>query len=266
MLIADALLVPAWATSDTSQGLKDRGLTMYGQMTAVSWICVGTQGILQGNYETFAAAARRRFWGTFSGRVVLTAGLGGAQPLAATMHGGAALVVEVDRHHIARSMAREAHAPKVLLEIFQRDVIPDAVTDQTSANDALNGCVPHAMSLAEAAVPREPHPQQYIERSMASMTRHAEAMLAFRTRGAATFDYGNNIRVQAPRAGVENTFDIPGFVPEYERPLVCEDKDPFRWAARSGDPDDIRVTDEIVFEMFSDDEPLVDEWEPQERS
>src|SRR5688572_15308062 len=290
VLIANALLVPAWATWETFRELEDRGLTMYGQMTAGSWIYIGTQGILQGTYETFAAAARRHFGGSLSGRVVLTAGLGGmggAQPLAATMNDGIALVVEVDRDRIARrlatsyvdesttqldealdkidtwrrrglarSIALEANAADALPEILQRGVIPDIVTDQTSAHDALNGYVPRGMSLAEAARLRAQQPQQYIERSMASMARHVEAMLAFRARGAVTFDYGNNIRAQAERAGVKNAFDIPGFVPEYVRPLFCEGKGPFRWAALSGDPDDIRVTDEAVLEMFSDDEPL----------
>ena len=290
VLIANALLVPAWATWDTFRDLEDRGLTMYGQMTAGSWIYIGTQGILQGTYETFAAAARRHFGGSLAGRVVLTAGLGGmggAQPLAATMNGGIALVVEVDRERIARrlatkyvdesttqlnealdkidtwkrrrvarSIALEANAAEALPEILHRGVIPDIVTDQTSAHDALNGYVPHGMSLAEAAALREQHPQQYIERSMQSMARHVEAMLGFRARGAVTFDYGNNIRAQAQRAGVKNAFDIPGFVPEYVRPLFCEGKGPFRWAALSGDPDDIRVTDEAVLEMFPDDEPL----------
>jgi urocanate hydratase len=290
VLIANALLVPAWATWETFRDLEDRGLTMYGQMTAGSWIYIGTQGILQGTYETFAAAARRHFGGSLSGRVVLTAGLGGmggAQPLAATMNGGVALVVEVDRDRIARrlatryvdesttdlnealdkigawsrrdiarSIALEGNAAEVLPDILQRGVIPDIVTDQTSAHDALNGYVPHGMSLAEATALRSRHPQQYIERSMGSMARHVEAMLAFRARGAVTFDYGNNIRAQAKRAGVENAFDIPGFVPEYVRPLFCEGKGPFRWAALSGDPDDIRVTDEAVLEMFPDDKPL----------
>ncbi len=290
VLIANALLVPAWATWDTFRDLEDRGLTMYGQMTAGSWIYIGTQGILQGTYETFAAAARRHFGGSLAGRVVLTAGLGGmggAQPLAATMNGGVALVVEVDRERIARrlatkyvdesttqlnealdkidtwkrrrvarSIALEANAAEALPEILHRGVIPDIVTDQTSAHDALNGYVPHGMSLAEAAALRAQHPQQYIERSMQSMARHVGAMLGFRARGAVTFDYGNNIRAQAQRAGVKNAFDIPGFVPEYVRPLFCEGKGPFRWAALSGDPDDIRVTDEAVLEMFPDDEPL----------
>jgi urocanate hydratase len=290
VLIANALLVPAWATWETFRDLEDRGLTMYGQMTAGSWIYIGTQGILQGTYETLAAAARRHFGGSLSGRVVLTAGLGGmggAQPLAATMNGGVALVVEVDgdriarrlatryvdesttdlnealdkidgwqRRGVARSIALEANAADALPQILHRGVIPDIVTDQTSAHDALNGYVPHGMSLAEAATLRARHPQQYIERSMQSMARHVDAMLGFRARGAVTFDYGNNIRAQAQHAGVKNAFDIPGFVPEYVRPLFCEGKGPFRWAALSGDPDDIRVTDEAVLEMFPDDEPL----------
>ena len=290
VLIANALLVPAWATWETFRDPEHRGLTMYGQMTAGSWIYIGTQGILQGTYETFAAAARRHFGGSLSGRVVLTAGLGGmggAQPLAATMNGGVALVVEVDRDRIARrlatkyvdesttqlndaldkigawtsrgiarSIALEGNAADVLPEILQRGVIPDIVTDQTSAHDALNGYIPRGMSLAEAAALRVRDPQQYIERAMQSMARHVDAMLGFRARGAVTFDYGNNIRAQAKRAGVENAFDIPGFVPEYVRPLFCEGKGPFRWAALSGDPDDIHVTDEAVLEMFADDEPL----------
>jgi urocanate hydratase len=290
VLIANALLVPAWATWENFRDLEHRGLTMYGQMTAGSWIYIGTQGILQGTYETFAAAARRHFGGTLSGRVVVTAGLGGmggAQPLAATMNGAAALVIEVDpsriarrlatryvdesttslddaldkiegwrRTRTARSIALQANAADVLPEILQRGVVPDVVTDQTSAHDALNGYIPHGMSLAEAAALRDRDPEAYVERSTASMARHVEAMLSLQSRGAVTFDYGNNIRAQAARAGVENAFDIPGFVPEYVRPLFCEGKGPFRWAALSGDPDDIRVTDEAALEMFADDEPL----------
>src|SRR5687767_552635 len=290
VLIANALLVPAWATWETFRELEDRGLTMYGQMTAGSWIYIGTQGILQGTYETFASVARRHFGGTLSGRVVMTAGLGGmggAQPLAATMNGAAALVIEVDRqriarrlatkyvdesttnlsealdkvagwrrNRIARSIALEANAADALPQILQRDEVPDVLTDQTSAHDALNGYVPHGMSLAEANVLRERDPHTYITRSMTSMARHVEAMLAFKARGAITFDYGNNIRAQAQRAGIENAFDIPGFVPEYVRPLFCEGKGPFRWAALSGDPDDIRMTDDAALEMFADDDAL----------
>jgi len=290
VLIANALLVPAWATWEIFRDLEERGLTMYGQMTAGSWIYIGTQGILQGTYETFAACARRHFGGSLAGRVVVTAGLGGmggAQPLAATMNGAAALVVEVDpariarrlagryldeattsldealekveawrRSRTARSIGLEANAADVLPELARRGVVPDVLTDQTSAHDALHGYVPHGMTLADALVLREGDPDRYVERAMASMARHVEAMLALRARGAVTFDYGNNIRMQAKRAGVENAFDIPGFVPEYVRPLFCEGKGPFRWVALSGDPDDISVTDQTVLEMFADNESL----------
>jgi len=290
VLIANALLVPAWATWETFRDLEHRGLTMYGQMTAGSWIYIGTQGILQGTYETFAAAARRHFGGSLHGRLVVSAGLGGmggAQPLAATMNGAAALIAEVDplriqrrlatgyldeatpsldealvrvldsrRNGTARSIAVEANASEVLPELIRRDVIPDILTDQTSAHDALNGYVPGGMSFADAQLLRDRDPEQYVEHSMRSMAQHVEAMLRLRTRGAVTFDYGNNIRAQAQRAGVEKAFDIPGFVPEYVRPLFCEGKGPFRWAALSGDPDDIAVTDEAALEMFADDAPL----------
>jgi urocanate hydratase len=290
VLIANALLVPAWATWETFRDLEHRGLTMYGQMTAGSWIYIGTQGILQGTYETFAAAARRHFGGSLRGRLVVSAGLGGmggAQPLAATMNGAAALMVDVDPQRIrrrletryldeatasldeavsrvlewrrdgeARSIGVEANASEVLPELLRRDVIPDVLTDQTSAHDALNGYVPGGMSFTDAELLRDQHPDQYVERSLQSMARHVEAMLMLKARGAVTFDYGNNIRAQATRAGVENAFDIPGFVPEYVRPLFCEGKGPFRWAALSGDPDDIAVTDESALEMFADDAPL----------
>jgi urocanate hydratase len=290
VIIANSLLVPAWATWENFRDLEHRGLTMYGQMTAGSWIYIGTQGILQGTYETFAAAARRHFGGTLSGRTVVTAGLGGmggAQPLAATMNGAAALIIEVDRHRIARrletryldaatssldealqtlatwrhdrvarSIALEANAADVLPELVRRGVVPDVLTDQTSAHDALNGYVPGGMTLADAVRMREHTPDTYVERSMQSMARHVEAMLALQSRGAVTFDYGNNIRAQARNAGVKNAFDIPGFVPEYVRPLFCEGKGPFRWAALSGDPDDIRVTDDAVLDMFADDSAL----------
>ena len=290
VIIANALLVPAWATWENFRELEHRGLTMYGQMTAGSWIYIGTQGILQGTYETFAAAARRHFDGTLSGRTVVTAGLGGmggAQPLAATMNGAAALVIEVDRQRIerrletryldvatsdldealqmletwrrdrvARSIGLEGNAADVLPELVRRGVVPDVLTDQTSAHDALNGYVPGGMTLAEAMRLREREPDGYVARSMQSMARHVEAMIALRARGAVTFDYGNNIRAQAKHAGVKNAFDIPGFVPEYVRPLFCEGKGPFRWAALSGDPDDIRVTDDAALEMFADDAAL----------
>jgi urocanate hydratase len=290
VLIANSLLVPAWATWETFRDLEDRGLTMYGQMTAGSWIYIGTQGILQGTYETFAAAANRHFGGSLAGRTVVTAGLGGmggAQPLAATMNGAAALVVEVDPARIARRLATryldeattsldvaiarvsdwrasgvarsiglEGNASDVLPELVKRNVVPDVLTDQTSAHDALNGYVPGGMSLADARAMRDTQPQRYVERAMHSMARHVDAMLALKRRGAVTFDYGNNIRAQATRAGCENAFDIPGFVPEYVRPLFCEGKGPFRWAALSGDPDDIRVTDDAALEMFADDPAL----------
>ena len=290
VLIANALLVPAWATWENFRDLEHRGLTMYGQMTAGSWIYIGTQGILQGTYETLAAAARRHFGGSLEGRVVVTAGLGGmggAQPLAATMNGGAALVIEVDPDRIARRLATgyldeattdldealdridnwrrtgtarsigvAGNAADIVPEILRTGVVPDILTDQTSAHDALNGYVPHGMSLAEAIRLRERQPDRYVERSMASIACHVEAMLALRARGAVTFDYGNNIRAQAKRAGIENAFDIPGFVPEYVRPLFCEGKGPFRWVALSGDPDDILATDQAALDMFFDDEAL----------
>ena len=290
VLIANALLVPAWATWETFRDLEHRGLTMYGQMTAGSWIYIGTQGILQGTYETFAAAARRHFGGTLQGRTLVSAGLGGmggAQPLAATMNGAAALVVEVDgsritrrlatryldeatsnldealrrldacrRDGIARSIGLEGNAADVLSELVRRGVTPDLLTDQTSAHDALNGYVPSGMSFAQATTLRERQPDAYIERSMQSMARHVEAMLTLQSRGAVTFDYGNNIRAQAARAGVTRAFDIPGFVPEYVRPLFCEGQGPFRWAALSGDPDDIRITDDLALEMFADNPAL----------
>ena len=290
VLIVNSMLVPAWATWENFRDLEHRGLTMYGQMTAGSWIYIGSQGILQGTYETFAAAARRYWDGNLKGRLVVTAGLGGmggAQPLAATMNGAAALVVEIDpariarriatryldeatsglddaldrveawkRQGIARSVGLEGNAADVLPEMVRRGVIPDILTDQTSAHDALNGYVPHGMSLAEASVLRNTDPDTYVDRAMRSMARHVEAMLALRQAGAVTFDYGNNIRAQARAAGVTNAFDIPGFVPEYVRPLFCEGRGPFRWAALSGDPEDIRVTDEAALEMFHENEAL----------
>jgi urocanate hydratase len=290
VIIANALLVPAWATWDVFRDLEDRGLTMYGQMTAGSWIYIGTQGILQGTYETLAALARRHFGGSLAGRVVVTAGLGGmggAQPLAVTMNGGIAVVIEVDPERIqrrlstgyvderarsleaalarveecraagvARSIALEGNAAELLPEIVRRGVAVDVVTDQTSAHDALNGYVPDGVSLAEAAALRRTDPAEYIRRSTAAMGRHVRAMLALQARGAIAFDYGNNIRAQAEKAGVADAFQIPGFVPEYIRPLFCRGKGPFRWAALSGDPADIAATDRLALEMFADDEPL----------
>ena len=291
VLIANALLVPAWATWENFRDLEQRGLTMYGQMTAGSWIYIGSQGIVQGTYETLAAVARRHFGGTLSGRLVVTAGLGGmggAQPLAAAMLGAAALVIEVDperiarrlatryvdeatdnldealalaarwtREGIGRSIALRANAADVLPALIARGVTPDVLTDQTSAHDALNGYVPNGMSFDEAVRLRERNPVEYVARSMATMAEHVRAMLTLRQSGAVTFDYGNNIRAQAKQAGVANAFDIPGFVPEYIRPLFCEGKGPFRWAALSGDPEDIRVTDDAALEMFGHDEARV---------
>jgi len=290
VLIVNAMLVPAWASWDTFRELEHRGLTMYGQMTAGSWIYIGSQGIVQGTYETLAAVAKRHFGGSLSGKVVVTAGLGGmggAQPLAATMNGAAALVVEVDPGRIARRLATgyldeatdsvdeawnrvrrwaaegtarsvglQANAADVLPALLARGVTPDVLTDQTAAHDALNGYVPNGLRLEDALRLRERDPKDYIARSMAAMAAHVRAMLALRQRGAVAFDYGNNIRAQAQQAGVRNAFDIPGFVPEYIRPLFCEGKGPFRWAALSGDPEDIRVTDEAALDMFGHDEPL----------
>jgi urocanate hydratase len=291
VLIVNAMLVPAWATWENFRALEHRGLTMYGQMTAGSWIYIGSQGIVQGTYETLAAVARKHFGGSLAGRLVVTAGLGGmggAQPLAATMNGAAALVVEVDpqriarrletryldestdslddalrrvqtwtRDGVARSVGLQANAADVLPALVARGITPDVLTDQTSAHDALNGYVPNGMRLDEAVRLRERDPQTYIARSIAAMAAQVRAMLVLQDRGAVTFDYGNNLRAQAQLGGVEHAFDIPGFVPEYIRPLFCEGKGPFRWAALSGDPEDIRVTDEAALEMFGHNEALV---------
>jgi urocanate hydratase len=290
VIIANALLVPAWATWDRFRDLEDRGLTMYGQMTAGSWIYIGTQGILQGTYETLASVARQHFGGSLAGRVTVTAGLGGmggAQPLAVTMNGGIAIVVEVDPQRIARrlatgyvdeqvsdlstalarvdacrrdgtarSIALEGNAAEVLPELVRRGVTPDVVTDQTSAHDALNGYVPAGLSVSEAASLRRSQPDEYIRRAMDSMAVHVRAMRELQRRGAVTFDYGNNIRAQAEKAGVADAFSIPGFVPEYIRPLFCAGKGPFRWAALSGDPADIHTTDDLALRMFAQDDAL----------
>ncbi len=282
--------MPAWSTWDVFRDLEDKGLTMYGQMTAGSWIYIGTQGILQGTYETLAEVARRHFGGSLRGRLVVTAGLGGmggAQPLAVTMNEGIALVIEVDPDRIqrrlatryldervrsldealaridrcrrsgeARSIALEGNAADVLPDLVRRGIIPDVVTDQTSAHDALNGYVPNGVALAEAIALRRDNPAEYERLSMAAMAAHVRAMLELQGRGAVTFDYGNNIRAQAEKAGVRDAFRIPGFVPEYVRPLFCRGKGPFRWAALSGDPADIAATDRLALEMFADDEPL----------
>jgi urocanate hydratase len=290
VVIANAQIVPKWATWDEFRRLEAKGLTMYGQMTAGSWIYIGTQGILQGTYETLAAVASKHFGGTLKGRLVLTAGLGGmggAQPLAVTMNDGVAIVVEVDRERIQRrletqyvdtmvddldealnlaleakekgtalSVALLGNAADVLPEFVKRGITPDVLTDQTSAHDELDGYVPHGIAYEEALRLRRENPTDYIKRAYASMIVHVEAMLELQKRGARSFDYGNNIRGQAKKAGLERAFDIPGFVPEYIRPLFCEGKGPFRWAALSGDPQDIFVTDEAVLQEFPEDRAL----------
>jgi len=291
VLIANANLVGRWATWDVFRELERQGLTMYGQMTAGSWIYIGSQGILQGTYETFGAVARQHFGGTLAGRVVLTAGLGGmggAQPLAATMHGAAFLGIEVDPARIAKRVATgycdrqtasldqalawiaEAKAARtplsvglvgnaavVLPELVRRGVVPDVLTDQTSAHDTLSGYVPAGLSLEAAAELRRADPKQYVRQATASIVEHVRAMLAMRARGAVTFDYGNNLRTVAHDAGLTDAFAFPGFVPAYVRPLFCEGKGPFRWVALSGDPKDLARTDELVLELFPEDEHLV---------
>jgi urocanate hydratase len=263
---------------------------MYGQMTAGSWIYIGSQGIVQGTFETFAEAGRKHFGGTLEGKFVVTGGLGGmggAQPLAATMNGALFLGIDVDPARIEKRLqsgycdkiatsldealalidaARQKHqalsvglvgnCADVLPEMVKRGVVPDVLTDQTSAHDALNGYVPNGMSLGDALKLRASNPDEYVERSMGSMATHVEAMLALQKKGAITFDYGNNIRTQAKKAGVENAFDIPGFVPEYIRPLFCEGKGPFRWVALSGDPADIARTDRLALELFPENKTL----------
>ncbi len=285
VLIANAHLVPKWATFDEFQRLDALGLTMYGQMTAGSWIYIGTQGILQGTYETFSSCARRHFGGSLSGRLVVTAGLGGmggAQPLAATMNGAAFLGIEVDAARIKRRVetgycdrlatsldealqltlkAKESgqalsvgllgNVAEALPEIVRRGIIPDVLTDQTSAHDLHTGYIPVGMDLPEAATARENRPQEYRERVLDSMVVHVQAMLDLQRRGSVVFDYGNNLRGQvADQRGLKQAFQIPGFVPEYIRPLFCKGSGPFRWAALSGDPEDIRVTDDSVLETF----------------
>ncbi len=291
VLIANSLLVPRWATWEEFRRLEAMGLTMFGQMTAGSWIYIGSQGILQGTYETFAACARRHFGGSLAGRLVVTAGLGGmggAQPLAATMNGAAFLGVDVDPARIERRLktayldrmtadldealrwvleARQqkqalsvglvANAAAVMPELARRGIVPDVLTDQTSAHDTLNGYVPLARTPGEDLDRlRRERPDEYQRRALESIAVHVQALLELQRRGAVTFDYGNNIRAQAVAAGVQDAFRIPGFIPEYIRPLFCEGKGPFRWAALSGDPEDIYRTDEAVLRTFPGDEPL----------
>ena len=284
VLIANSLLVPAWATGDEFRRLEAAGLTMYGQMTAGSWIYIGTQGILQGTFETFAAAAEKEFGGDLAGRLVVTAGLGGmggAQPLAATMNGATALVAEVDGRRIDRRLAtryldhredsldraidraleardrREAvsigvlaNAVELLERLLLRRVVPDLVTDQTSAHDELDGYVPTVGPDEDPDELRRRDPGLYVRRSYETMAAHVRTLLELKRRGAVVFDYGNNLRGQAKKAGVEDAFEIEGFVPLYIRPLFCEGKGPFRWAALSGDPRDIEATDRALLQLF----------------
>lgn len=291
VLIANALLVPAWATAQNFRDLEDLGLTMYGQMTAGSWIYIGTQGILQGTFETFAAAAEKHFGGELSGKLIVSGGMGGmggAQPLAATMNGAAFLGIDVDEARIKRRVesgycdemtgdVRQAvrtvleakrtgratsvgligNCADVLPELIREGVVPDILTDQTSAHDELYGYVPAGMSLAAAMRLRVGDPKAYIAASYASMVRHVESMLKLQEMGAVTFDYGNNLRGQALKGGLKNAFDFPGFVPEYIRPLFCEGKGPFRWAALSGAVSDIHRIDELVTDLFSQDSALL---------
>ena len=290
VLIANSNLVGKWATWDHFRELDRLGLMMFGQMTAGSWIYIGTQGILQGTYETFATAAQKHFGGSLSGTWTLTGGMGGmggAQPLSVTMNDGAILVVEVDPSRIQRrvdigycdratdsldtalkwvlqakargkplSVGLVGNCADVLPELVRRDEIPDMVTDQTSAHDPLGGYVPHDITLEEALGLRTRDPEDYVRRSMHSMAIHCRAILDLQARGAIAFDYGNNLRGAAQEAGVDNAFDYPGFVPEYIRPLFCEGKGPFRWVALSGNPNDIAETDRMVLRTFKDNEPL----------
>jgi urocanate hydratase len=291
VLLSNSVLVPKWANWEHFHELDKKGLIMYGQMTAGSWIYIGTQGILQGTYETFAAVAKKHFGGTLKGTLTLTAGLGGmggAQPLAVTMNEGVVIAVEVDPSRIQKRLdtkycdrmtgsldeallwAYEAkekgeplsiglvgNAAEVHHELLKRGVKIDIVTDQTSAHDPLNGYIPEGMSLEQAAELRKNNPDEYVRRSKQSMAKHVEAMLEFQKRGAIVFDYGNNIRQVAKDEGVKDAFAFPGFVPAYIRPLFCEGKGPFRWAALSGDPEDIYRTDELIKELFPENKALI---------
>jgi urocanate hydratase len=299
VLLANSNLVGHWSNFAEFTRLENLGLTMYGQMTAGSWIYIGSQGIVQGTYETFAALGRKHFGGSLAGKVVVSGGMGGmggAQPLAATMNGACFLGIEVDPHRIARrletgycdrlarnlddalrilreaqiagqalSVALQGNCADVLPELLRRGFLPDVLTDQTSAHDPLNGYVPNGMSLEEARHLRASDPDDYLARSFHAMGVHVEAMLALQKQGAVTFDYGNNIRTQATKAGVKNAYDIPGFVPEYIRPLFCEGRGPFRWVALSGDPEDIYRTDRLALELFPENETLA-RWIPMARA
>jgi urocanate hydratase len=290
VLIANSNLVGHWSNWEEFHKLERLGLTMYGQMTAGSWIYIGSQGIVQGTFETFAAAARKQFGGSISGKLIVSGGMGGmggAQPLAATMNGANFLGVDVDPARIEKristgycdrisydlddalriiedarireepvSVGLVGNSADVLPELARRGIVPDLLTDQTSAHDPLNGYVPNGMELSEAFRLRREDPEEYTRRSMATMARHVSAMLDLKRMGAVTFDYGNNIRAHAKQAGVEDAFEIPGFVPEYIRPLFCQGRGPFRWVALSGNPEDIRKTDNLAMELFPDDEVL----------
>ncbi len=291
VLIANANLVGRWSNWDEFHWLEKLGLTMYGQMTAGSWIYIGSQGIVQGTYETFASAGRKHFNGDLAGKLIISGGMGGmggAQPLAATMNGACFLAIEVDPSRIekrvrtgycdrsarsldeallmldearnqrrALSIALVGNCADLIPHLAQRGIVPDIVTDQTSAHDPLNGYIPNGLSLEAARALRQQEPDEYVRRSMDAMARHVEGMLALQRAGSIAFDYGNNIRAQARAAGVNDAFDIPGFVPEYIRPMFCEGRGPFRWVALSGDPADIRRTDRLILEMFSKNEALV---------
>lgn len=290
VLISNSQLVPKWATWEHFDELEKKGLMMYGQMTAGSWIYIGSQGIVQGTYETFAELARQHFGGTLKGTLSVTAGLGGmggAQPLAVTMNDGVCLVAEVEEWRIKKrletryldeyfedideaidaalkakneqkrlSIGVKCNAVTLLERLIERNITPESLTDQTSAHDPLTGYFPHTLSVEQANVLRETNPTEYIELAYQSMARHVELMLELQKRGAITFDYGNNIRARALEKGVKNAFDFPGFVPAFIRPLFCEGKGPFRWAALSGDPEDIRVTDEVILSLFPENESL----------
>jgi urocanate hydratase len=290
VLIANSNLVPRWATWEKFRQLEKLGLIMFGQMTAGSWVYIGTQGILQGTYETFAALADKHFNGDYSGRWILTGGMGGmggAQPMAGTMNGASILVVEVDEARINRrvrmgycdvkvktldkalklikehtksnqsiSIGLVGNAAEMFPEIFRRGIIPDVVTDQTSAHDELNGYIPEGLTVTEADRLRRRNPREYIERAYDSMVKHCSAMIKFLRAGSIVFDYGNNLRGQAEKGGLKEAFEYPGFVPAYIRPLFCEGKGPFRWAALSGVPADIHVTDDVILKEFKENKAL----------
>jgi urocanate hydratase len=290
VVISNSMLVPKWATFDYFRELEHKGLIMYGQMTAGSWIYIGSQGIVQGTYETFAAAARKDFNGTLKGTLSVTAGLGGmggAQPLAVTMNEGVALIAEVEDWRIKKrldtryldvqindideaidraleakrngerlSIGVRCNIVDLLERLIAKNITPDLLTDQTSAHDPLNGYLPQGLSVEEGNVLRKENPEKYIDLAYDSMAKHVRLMLELQKRGAVTFDYGNNLRGRALERGVKNAFDFPGFVPAYIRPLFCEGKGPFRWAALSGDPEDIKVTDEVILKLFPEDKAL----------